>query len=70
MFRFSVHLVLLLLKTLNDLHSWPNSRLQLLNLIIEHEFEFLKLLCLLEILVNLLLLVLDCSLTLDKFVLH
>ena len=59
-----VHLSFLLLKTLDNFHSRPNPALQLLDLIIEHEFELFKLLSLLAILVNLVLFVLNSTLSL------
>ena len=65
-----VHLRLLLLQALDHLHSWSDSRLKLLDLVVEHELELLQLLGLLAILVNLLLLVSDGALSLVQLRLH
>ena len=68
--RLSVHLGLLLLQALDDLHARPDSALKLLDLVVKHKLELLELLRLLAILVNLVLLVLDCLLPLLQLVLH
>ena len=70
MLWFSIHLVLLFLEALNDLHSWPNPRFELLNLVVKNEFEFLEFLCLFDVLINLLLFIFDCFITLYKFIFH
>ena len=69
-FGLIVHLGLLLLQTLNNLHTRSNTRLQLLDLVVEDEFEFLQLLRLLPVLVNLHHFVLDGALALLQLILH
>ena len=70
MFRFGIHLVLLLLEALYDFHSRTDPWLKLLNLVVKYEFEFFELLCLFEVLIDLLLLIFDCFITLYKFIFH
>ena len=65
-----VHLSLLLVECLDDFLTWTNFRPKLLDLIIEDEFEFLQLLRLLSVLVNLVLLVLNGAFTLLQLVFH
>jgi hypothetical protein len=63
-----LHLGLLLLKALRLLGFRHNSMLELLNFVIEHEFELLKLLHLLSESLNFVLLVLNGTLSFGLFV--
>ena len=58
------------MEALDELHARSDPALQLLDLVVEHELEFLKLLRLFAILVNLVLLVDNSSFTLMQIVLH
>ena len=69
-FRLVIHLCLLLLEALDDFHTGSNTRLQFFDLVIEHEFELLKLLRLSAILVDLRLLISDSTLSLLQLVFH
>lgn len=63
MLYFLVHLSCLLIQLLNSSLSWPDLSLQLLDLVIKHKLELLKLLCPLIQLGDLLLFVSDCCVT-------
>ena len=70
MLRLVLHLGLLLIQSLNVLLTRSNTRPELLNLVIEDEFEFLKLLRLLSILINLVLFIFNGTFALLQLVLH